>query len=109
MSLLDVGSSSASNLQRFCRISHKVARSHFSSKSGGAFRPGGSRGGFAPYAPAARLVSIRDTSIRMVRTVQRWARGFSTTSVKKQSTAPRETLLDCPVRSSFWRRPRVGV
>ena len=35
----------------FYRISHKVARSHFSSKSGRAFRPGGSRGGFAPYAP----------------------------------------------------------
>lgn len=64
--------------------------------------------------PAARLVSIRDTSVRMVRTVQRWARGYSTTSVEKQSTAPRETLLDCSVRSSFWTfstllRPRVGV
>ena len=64
--------------------------------------------------PAARLVSIRDTSVRMFRTVQRLARGYSTTSVEKQSTPPRETLLDCAVRSSHWtfstlRRPRVGV
>ena len=51
MSLLDVGSASASNLQRFYRISHKVACSHFSCKSGRAFRPCGSRGGFAPYTP----------------------------------------------------------
>ena len=63
--------------------------------------------------PAARLVSIRDTSVRIAGTVQRWARGYSTTSVEKQSTAPREILLDCSVRSSFWtfctlRRPRVG-
>ena len=50
VSLLDVSSASTSNLQRFCRISHNVARSHFSSKSGRAFRPGGSLGGFAPYA-----------------------------------------------------------
>ena len=51
MSLLVASSAPTSNLQRFCRISHKFARSHFSSKSGRAFRPGGSRGGFAPYAP----------------------------------------------------------
>lgn len=52
--------------------------------------------------PAARLVSIRDSTVRTVRTVQRWACGYSMTSVEKQSTAPRETLLDCSVRSSFW-------
>ena len=52
--------------------------------------------------PAAPLVSIRDTTVRTVRTDQRWARGYSMTSVEKKSTAPREILLDCSVRSSFW-------
>ena len=50
--------------------------------------------------PAASLVAIRDTSVRMFRTVQRFARGYSTTSVKKQSAAPRETLLESAVCSS---------
>ena len=64
--------------------------------------------------PAASLVAIRDTSVRMFRTVQRLARCYSTTSVKKQSTAPRETLLESSVCSSHWtfstlRRPRVCV
>lgn len=63
-------------------------------------RPGAEPSG--AVVPAARLVSIRDTTVRTVRTVQRWACGYSTTSVEKQSTAPRETLLDCSVRSSFW-------
>ena len=58
MSLLDVGSASASNLQRFYHISHKVACSHFSCKSGRAFRLCGSPGGFAPYAPR-RLATQR--------------------------------------------------
>ena len=52
--------------------------------------------------PVAHLVSLRDTSVRMVRTVQRWARGYTVTSVEKQSTAPRETLLDCPSCCSFF-------
>ena len=59
MSLLDVGSVSASNLQRFYRISPKAARSHFSSKSGRAFRLGGSRGGFAPYATGRLAIRRR--------------------------------------------------
>lgn len=57
---------------------------------------------YGAVVPAARLVSIRDSTVRTVRTVQRRVCGYSTTSVEKQSTAPRESLLDCSVRSSFW-------
>lgn len=63
-------------------------------------RPGAEPPG--AVVPAARLVSIRDSTVRTVRTEQRRALGYSTTSVEKQSTAPRETFLDCSVRSSFW-------
>lgn len=63
-------------------------------------RPGAEPPG--AVVPAGRLVYVRDTTVRTVRTEQRRARGYSTTSVEKQSTAPRESLLDCSVRSSFW-------
>ena len=59
VSLWDVGSALVSNLQRFCRISHRVSRSHFSSKSVRAFWPCGTRGGFALYAPGPRATLRR--------------------------------------------------
>ena len=124
MSLLDVGCASASTCTVFVgsliKLRAVISRLSPGVPFGRAVRAAVShrmRQGARPLGavvPAARLVSIRDTSVRMVRTVQRWVRGYSTTSVEKQSTAPREPLLDSAVRSSYWtvstlRRPRVGV
>ena len=117
VSLLDLSSASTSNLQRFCRISHKVARRHFSSKSGRAFRPGGSRGVFAPYTPATG----RRRALRRLASPE-WFGRFSVgrVSILRPRLSSSLPLLEKHFStvsfdsSSFWtfstlRRPRVGV
>ena len=97
-------------LEYFLRFLLSVSCSRFPSKLPRPFRLGGWRGGFASYAPVRRAARRRRARRRFGIykrhigsngwTVQRQACGYST--VEKQSTAPRESLLDCSVRSSFW-------